>query len=294
MRIGIFLNWGKLQGIIDEARTVKEAGFESVWMGQIFGPDTLTAIAVAGREVPGLDWGTAVIPTFPRHPVALAMQALTVNTAIGGRLTLGVGPSHQLVIETLHGLDYSRPASHTEEYLKALVPLLHEGKVSSVGEQVTARMTLTDPEGLGVPVVLAALAPRMLRLAGSLADGTATWMTGPKTIESHIVPLVTAAAEEAGRPAPRVVMALPVAVTDDEAAARAKANEDFAIYGTLPAYRAVLDREGAEGPGDLVVAGSEAKIRDFVASLPEKGVTEFVAVPFTKRERTLEVLASLR
>ncbi|HZU78272.1 MAG TPA: TIGR03564 family F420-dependent LLM class oxidoreductase, partial [Acidimicrobiales bacterium] len=221
MRLGIWLTANELQGFVDEAWQARELGFRSVWSGQIFSLDTLTAMAVAGREVPGLEWGTAVVPTYPRHPVALAMQALTTNAAVGGGLTLGIGPSHQIVIETLHGLDYSRPASHTEEYLCALVPLLETGAVSTTGEQVTAHMTLTEPHALGVPVLLAALAPRMLRLAGTLASGTVTWMTGPKTIESHVAPSVRAAAEAAGRSAPRVVMALPVAVTDDAPAARA-------------------------------------------------------------------------
>lgn len=293
MRLGMFLPNDDLEQLVDAARGAKEAGFSSVWAGQIFGLDTLTAFAAAGREVPGLSWGTAVVPTYPRHPAALAMQAITTNVAVGGTLTLGIGPSHQIVVEAIHGLDYSRPASHTEEYLRALLPLLDTGAVSSTGEQVSAHLTLSTRAGLGVPVLLAALAPRMLRLAGSVAAGTVTWMVGPKTLETHIAPSVRAAAEAGGRPAPRVVMALPVAVTDDEAGARAQAAEVFSIYGTLPAYRAVLDREGAGGPGDVVAAGDEASVTDFVRSLPERGVTEFVAVPFANRARTVETLASL-
>ena len=293
MRLGLFLPNDDLEQLIEAARQAKEAGFPSVWSGQIFGLDALTAFAAAGREVRGLSWGTAVVPTYPRHPAALAMQARTTNAAVGGTLTLGIGPSHQIVVEAIHGLDYSRPAAHTEEYLRALLPLLDTGAVSSAGEQVSAHLTLSTSAGQGVPVVLAALAPRMLRLAGSVAGGTVTWMVGPKTMESHIAPSVRAAADAAGRPEPRVVMALPVAVTDDEAGARALAAETFSIYGNLPAYRAVLDREGAAGPGDVVMAGDEQTVSAFVRSLPERGVTEFVAVPFANRARTVETLASL-
>lgn len=293
MRIGMFVQVDRLDDMVEAARRAKSAGFGSVWSSQIFGLDALTAIAVAGREVPGLDWGTAVVPTYPRHPVALAMQALTTNAAVGGRLTLGVGPSHQIVVETLHGLDYSRPGSHTEEYLKALVPLLTEGRVASSGEQVSATMTLTATEALGVPVLISALAPRMLKLAGTLAAGTVTWMTGPKTVQSHIVPTIRAAAAEAGRPAPRVVVALPVAVTEDEASAREAAAQAFSVYGTLPAYRRVLDREGAAGPGDVIIAGDESKVRDAIESFPATGATDLVVVPFGDAERTTEFVGSL-
>jgi F420-dependent oxidoreductase-like protein len=293
VRIGLWVQADELDTLIRQAAKAKAAGFQSVWAGQTFGLDTLTAFAVAGREVPGLAWGTAVVPTYPRHPAVLAMQALTTNTAVGGTLTLGIGPSHKIVIESIFGLDYSRPASHTEEYLRALVPLLDAGSASFAGEQVRAQLGLTARQGLGVPVLLSALAPRMLRLAGSLAAGTVTWMTGPKTVESHIAPSVRAAAEAAGRPEPRVVMALPVAVTDDEAAARAKGAELFAVYGGLPAYRAVLDREGAAGPAEVILAGDERMVLDVVRSLPERGVTEFVAVPFAEQERTIEALATL-
>ena len=293
MRVGLWLTAEHLDGVVEAAREAKEAGFASVWNGQIFGGDTLTTFAVAGREVPGLDWGTGVVPTYPRHPLALAMQAVTTNAAVGGRLTLGVGPSHQVVVEAIHGLDYSRPASHTEEYLRALVPLVTEGAVSVTGEQVSAHAALSNRDGLGVPVLLAALAPRMLRLAATLAQGTVTWMVGPRTVAEHIAPSVRAAAEEAGRPAPRVVMALPVAVTDDPGEARSRAAEIFSVYGTLPAYRAVLDREGAEGPGDVVIAGDAGEVTGRIAALADAGVTEFVAVPFAERARTVDALRAL-
>ncbi|HMK64103.1 MAG TPA: TIGR03564 family F420-dependent LLM class oxidoreductase, partial [Acidimicrobiales bacterium] len=271
----------------------KEAGFPSVWAGQIFGLDTLTAFAVAGQHVDGLAWGTAVVPTYPRHPAVLAMQALTANAALGGRLTLGVGPSHQLVVEGVYGLDYSRPGSHTEEYLRVLVPLVQQGQVSVDGDQVSAHMTLSVPEGSGCPVLVSALGPRMLRVAGEQADGTITWMAGPKTVAQHISPTIRRAAARAGRRDPRVVVALPVAVTEDPATAKEKAAQSFAVYGTLPAYRAMLEREGAAGPADVALVGTAASVQDAIRSLEDGGVTEFVAAVFTERQRTVEALAEL-
>lgn len=293
MRIGLWVGAEELQGVTEQARKAKEAGFSSVWAGQVFGLDTLTAFAVAGSHVAGLEWGAAIVPTYPRHPAALAMQAITTNAALGGRLTLGIGPSHQVVIEGMFGLDYSKPGTHTEEYLHALLPLVREGRTSATGTQVSAHVTLSTTEGLGLPVLVSALAPRMLRLAGSLADGTVTWMTGPRTVAEHVVPSIRKAAADAGRPEPRVVMALPVAVTDDPPSVRARAAELFAIYGGLPAYRAVLDREGAEGPADVVLAGDEASVQSEIRSLEDKGVTEFVAVCFAERQRTVDALARL-
>lgn len=295
MRIGLWIGEAQdLPGIVDQARRAKEAGFPSVWAGQIFGLDVLTAFAAAGSQVEGLDWGTAVVPTYPRHPAVLAMQARTANAAVGGRLTLGVGPSHQVVVESIFGLDYSKPATHTEEYLRALVPLVRQGQVSVDGSQVSAHLTLSTAEGQDMPVVVSALGPRMLRLAGELADGTVTWMTGTKTIADHIVPSIRQGAAQAGRPPPKVVVVLPVAVTDDPSAARARAGELFAGYGTLPAYRAMLDREGAAGPADVVVAGDAAHVQGAVRALEDAGATEFVAVCFTERQRTVEALDGLR
>ena len=152
-----------------------------------------------------------------------------------------------------------------------------------------------DISGVEPPtVLLAALAPRMLELAGSQADGTITWMTGPQTVADHIVPSITAAAEKAGRPTPRVVVGLPVAVTDDPDAARAQAAEAFSVYGFLPSYRAMLDREGAAGPADVAIVGDEGTVTKELQRVADSGATDFVAAPFANVERTLDVLAAAR
>jgi F420-dependent oxidoreductase-like protein len=293
MRIGVFIGAQGLDEFVSDVRGAADAGFASAWAPQIFGLDALTALAVAGREVPGIEFGTAVVPTFPRHPTSLAIQALTTQAASGGRLTLGIGLSHQVVVEGMWGLDFSKPARHMREYLSALLPLLRDKSVSFTGETIKATGQLQSNVSPPPPVVLAALAPRMLALAGSMCDGTVTWMTGPKTVGSHIVPHITQAADDAGRPTPRVVVALPVAVTDDEAGARERAANAFVIYGQLPSYRAMLDREGAPTPADVAIVGSESVVCAQIEEIFAQGATEFVAVPFINREETLGVLATI-
>jgi 5,10-methylenetetrahydromethanopterin reductase len=280
----------------DALRRAADDGFASAWMNNIFGLDALTALAVAGSQVPGIELGTAVVPTYPRHPAALAQQALTVAAATDGRLTLGVGTSHEVVIRDMFGHDFSRPVEHTREYLSILRPLLHGEPAKVRGNQLSADITLATPGPTPIPLLLAALGPRMLRLAAEYADGTVLWMTGPATVRSHIVPTITAATEAVGRPSPRVVCILPICVTSDPAAARAAAAKVFAPYGQLPSYRAMLDREGAAGPADVALVGDEAAVEAQLADLADAGVTDFVAGEFGRGEdatRTRRLLTSL-
>ncbi len=293
MRIGVFQEAQTVDDLCQRVANAKELGFPAVWAPQIFGFDALTGLAIAAREVGGIDLGTAVVPTYPRHPMALAAQARTVQQVAGGCFTLGVGLSHKIVIEDMLGISFARPVDHMREYLEILLPLLDDQGVSFAGDHYTAHVQLTIPAPSRVPCLVAALGERMLALAGTVADGTATWMTGPTTIASHVVPRISEAAAAAGRPAPRIVSALPVAVTDDPDRARADAAEMFAMYGILPSYRAMLDREGAADPSDVAIVGDEATVRAGVEAMFEAGATELVAVPFANRARTLELLASL-
>ncbi|GAA3103908.1 TIGR03564 family F420-dependent LLM class oxidoreductase [Streptosporangium carneum] len=297
MRIGLFLSepkgpdaLGKLREQIERAA---EDGFSSAWMSNIFGLDALTALAVAGSGTPGIELGTAVVPTYPRHPAVLAQQALTADAALGGRLALGIGLSHQVVIEGVYGYSFDRPARHMREYLSVLVPLVRGEQVAFEGETLRAQIGLATPRTGELPVLIAALAPRMLRLAGELADGTVLWMTGPRTVAEHIVPAVTEAARAAGRPAPRVVCALPIQVTDDVEAARARAAEVYEFYGQLPSYRAMLDREGAKDPADVAIIGDEETVSARIGLLAQAGVTDFVAAEFGGDARTREFLRTL-
>ena len=285
-----------LSRLRDQLQRAADDGFASAWVSNIFGLDALTALAVAGSQVPGIELGTAVVPTYPRHPAVLAQQALTVATALGGRLTLGIGLSHKIVIEDMYGYSFDRPARHMREYLSILLPLLNGEQASFQGETMRAQIGLSTPRPRRVPVLLAALAPQMLRLAGQRADGTVLWMTGPATIRDYIVPTITQAAAAAGRPSPRVVCLLPVCVTDDPDGARARANRVFAIYAQLPSYRAMLDREGAAQPGDVVLTGDEDAVAAQIRALDEAGVTDFVAVEYSRGEdqvRTRALLKSL-
>jgi 5,10-methylenetetrahydromethanopterin reductase len=303
MRIGIFA-CGPGMGLdapLDEMleRFVKaEAdGLASAWAANIFNYDALTLVTLAGRATKTLELGTAVTPTYPRHPAALAQQALTAQAAVGNRLTVGIGLSHKLVIESLFGLDYSTPIRHMREYLSVLTGLLtgqptaYQGKEYRVGAQITV------PGAARPAVLIAALGPKMLKLAGTMADGTITWMGGPKYLEQTAVPLITKAAREAGRPAPRVVAGFPIAVTSKPDVARAAAVTTFAMYSSLPAYRAILDIEGAPDAAGASIIGDEAEVRRRLKHLSDIGVTDLNAAPFpiaddpSAMQRTLEFLA---
>jgi 5,10-methylenetetrahydromethanopterin reductase len=297
MRIGIFggdTANGPIDAIVDAARAAADVGFATFWLPQIFGCDALTALAVVGHEVPGIELGTAVVPTYPRHPMMLAQQAMTTQAASGGRLALGIGLSHQLVIEGMFGYSFEKPVRHMREYLDVLVPLTREGAVSYTGETVTANGGVEVKGSTPFPILLAALGPKMLELAGRVGDGTITWMTGPATLDDHIVPTITAAADDAGKPAPRVVVGLPVCVTDDVAGARERAAKVFSIYGTLPSYRAMLDREGAADPSDVAVVGDEATVQAAVEHIAGVGATDFLANVYGSREERTRTTALLR
>ncbi len=280
----------------DHLRAGADDGFASAWMANIFGLDALTALAVAGNGIEGIEIGTAVVPTYPRHPAALGQQALTTALALGGRLALGIGLSHKIVIEDMYGHSFDSPAIHMSEYLSILLPALEGEQVNFTGKTMRANIGLSAPRIGAVPVLLAAMGPQMLKLAGERTDGTILWMTGPATVRDYIAPTINAAAQAAGRPAPRVVCILPVCVTDDPEAAKARAAKVFEIYGHLPSYRAMLDKEGAAGPADVAIVGAEDTVAGQIRALAECGVTDFVAGEFgtgTERQRTRDVLKRL-
>lgn len=288
MQIGLFAFQETISGLRDLARTAHEQGFTSMWIPQIFGQDTLTAIAVVGQDVPEITFGTAVVPTYPRHPQMLAQQALTVNNAVDGRLVLGIGPSHKPVIEGMWGMSFDKPIRHLREYLEILMPLLHDKKVRFRGETLTALADISV-QGPAPKVMMAALGPQLLKVTGRMADGTILWMTGPRTIAEHSAPTIREAAAEAGRPEPEIVAGFPVCVTDGsqaaDTAAREHAAKEFAIYGELPSYRAMLDREGYDGPADIALIGSAGEVEERISALADSGVTTFCANEFGNRDQ---------
>jgi F420-dependent oxidoreductase-like protein len=302
MRIGIngtgLVGRASVAQVTEHAATAARSGFASYWLAEhpTGGFDALTVLALVGREVPGMELGTAIVPTMPRHPMVLAGQATTVANALGGRLTLGVGLSHEAMMAEL-GIDFGKPIRHLREFLSILVPLLEQGRVRYDGETLTCHAELFRKPERPLPVVVAALGPQALKVAGTLADGTTLAWVGPKTIAGHIVPRIGAAAAAVGRPAPRVIATLPVCVTTQPRAVRELIDRNLALYGTLPSYRAMFDREGVAGPGDVALVGSEAEVRAGIASLADAGVTDFAASEITRspdeRAATRELLVAL-
>jgi F420-dependent oxidoreductase-like protein len=198
-----------------------------------------------------------------------------------------------LVIEDMLGMSYDKPAAHMKEYLQVIAPLIRGEAVDFSGEQYKVKLALDVPGSTEVPLIIAALGPAMLKLAGTYADGTTTWMTGPVTIENHIVPHISEAAREAGREAPRIVCGLPIVVTDDVDAARGKIAKELAVYGMLPSYRAMLDREGVAGPAELSIVGDESAVRSEIQRLRDAGVTDFNAAVVPVGEGSLEATLDL-
>jgi F420-dependent oxidoreductase-like protein len=296
MKIAIGLDTdGPLERTLDQARELRGRGFTSMWASQIFGPDTLTVLAIVGRELTDVDLGTAVIPIHPRHPAILAAQARTVQDAIGGHLSLGVGLSHQVIVEGVWGLSFDRPFKYMAEYIAALGPMLQGTKVATQGERVSVTsMGPVGPKVVEAPsLLIAALGPKMLELAGSMTDGTLLWLTGRETIASHIAPRLREAAAAAGRPEPRIVCSLPICVTSDVEKARTRINKVLAVYSTLPSYAAMMAKEGAAEVADVALLGTHDQVLEQLHHLAEAGVTEFSAAPAgssDEREATLAVL----
>ncbi len=263
-----------ISGLIARAQKMEQLGFASFWMAHMFGLDALTALALVGQATSRIELGTAVVPTYPRHPLAMAQQSATTNAAAGGRFTLGIGLSHKPIIEGMFGMSYAHPARHMKEYLEILAPALRSEKIDYRGELYGAHAQLQVSEAPTTGLVVAALGERMLELAGTHADGTITWMTGPRTLEQHVIPRIRAAAERAGRPAPRIVAGVPTAIVTDLDAARARIDKGMAMYGKLDSYRGMLDREGAAGPADIAMIGDEAALRKQIQRFRDIGVTD--------------------
>ncbi len=302
MRIGIngtgLVQSASVPRVIDDARTAAADGFASYWLAEhpTGGFDALTVLTAVGIAVPDLELGTAIVPTYPRHPMVLAGQAATAADAIGGRLTLGVGLSHQVMMAQL-GIGFEKPIRHLREFLSILMPLLREGQVAYRGETLACEATMFKQPSQTVPVLVAALGPQALAVAGRLADGTTLAWVGPRTVREHIAPGIQAAAESSGRARPRIVATLPVCVTDAESTVRARIGETLGMYGKLPSYRAMFEREGVDGPAELAIVGSSAQVIDRINALGDAGVTDFAASEFAlnadDREATRALLKSL-
>ncbi len=277
------VRWGLAGGValssIDEVRQsatwAADIGFDGFWISQANAVDPIVALAAVADEVSGLiEVGTSVVPLYGRHPLGLAQMVRTAQSALEGRLTLGIGPSHRGPVSDSMGLAWDRPLGYTSEFLDGLEPLLAGEPAAAEGEQLTTRaeLNISAPD---TPILLAALGPKMLRLAGTRTAGTTVGQCGPKTIRTHIAPLVREAAAEAGRPEPRIMALIRLCVTDDHAGAFALAQEVGAAYSRWPSYAAVLEREGLDRPGELHLIGSADEVFDGLGRYADAGVTDF-------------------
>lgn len=272
-----------IDGTIAYLSELRDEGFARAWISQLpYEPDLLTILAVALREVDTIEVASAVVPIQNQHPMQMAQRALTVSLASGGRFILGLGMTHAAVTEGMWGIPWDKPVRRLNEFLDGVLPLLAGEPANASGQIVTSRGALMIPGAPRPDVYIAALGPQLLRVAGRRTSGTCTWMTGPGTLRDHVGPTLRQAAADAGRPdgSVRVVASLPVSVTDDVDATRKQAAEQFSMYGTLPSYRAMLDREGYAGPEDAAIIGDEATVRDRLAELRAAGVDEYVAAVF--------------
>lgn len=263
--------------LVAHATKAASDGMAGWWLAQVGLVDALTVLALAGDGTGDMELGTAVNATFPIHPTALAGKALTTQGAIGGRLTLGLGVNHAPVVDHTWGMPFEKPIRHMRDYLSCLQPLLETGAADYAGEDFTARFEGVRPASETPGLVLAAMGPQMLKVAGARTDGTILWMTGEKAISSQIAPILTESAAAAGKAAPRVICSLPIAVTDDEGGMRDFVGQILAGYGDLPSYRAMMDIDGNAGPGDAMICGDEESVRQQLEAIAAAGATEFAA-----------------
>ncbi|RIK43770.1 MAG: LLM class F420-dependent oxidoreductase [Chloroflexi bacterium] len=287
-----------LEQMLAQIERAERLGFSSVWTVNIqsAGYDALTMLALAGRCTERIELASFVVPTWPRHPAVMAQQALTAQVASRGRLTLGIGLGHQVVIEAQLGIPWEQPVRHMREYLACLRGLLAGEVVTRAGKGVRiTNFRIAVPDDIDPPPVLvAALGPRMLELAGREAAGTVVWMGGARYLAEHAVPTISAAAAAAGRPATRVVNCVPVCVTDNGPAVRAQVAAAFERYGQLPSYRAILDKADAPDPSHVALIGTEDEVLARLRELAAAGVTDFgasiFAPPGERVERTEQLL----
>ncbi|MEX5636920.1 TIGR03564 family F420-dependent LLM class oxidoreductase [Parafrankia sp. FMc2] len=300
MKIGLTGRPATVEKLVQYVKAAERDGFSSVWLDSTALGDPLAAMAVAGRETSTIELGTAVLQTYPCHPVLQANRAAAAAAAMGRPgFTLGIGPSHKPLVSGMYGLSYEHPGRNTEEYLRILGGLLRGKTVTFEGSDWTARGARVPMEQ-PVPVLLAALGPRLLRVAGEQADGAVLFLAAARAIETHVAPRLRAAASAAGRPEPRIVAGLPVAVHDDITEARAATATTSGVYESLPNYRRIMEIGGAQSPADAAILGDEKSVTRQLQGLLDAGATDIqvFVVPVgtdrrASRQRTMDLLASL-
>jgi F420-dependent oxidoreductase-like protein len=298
MRIGIIGGGpGKtLTDLVDEAARARQDGLTSYWLSRDTGADLLTAVAVIGRVVPDLEFGVSVTATFLRHPMALAVQALTVQDAIGGRLVLNVGPPLPHNRESFSGFIFEQPTIHMRRVVTVLRRLLNGESLDDLGRTMAVRGR-AEVNAVAPAVLMSAFKPAMLRFAGEEADGVVTWMVGHKTLANFVIPQVRQAAASAFRRPPRILAAVAVCVTRRAEPAIDSARERLAVYGSMASYRSLLAREGVLSPHELFIVGTEEQVRAGLERFALNGASELLVVEMCpdpdSARRTRRLLASL-
>jgi len=282
MRIGLTGGGASVDRVVRQAKEAEADGFSALWYASIVTGDPLVAMAIAGRETSTIELGTAVLQTFPCHPLLQANRVSSVVDAMGRPgFTLGIGPSHEPVIRGAFGMSYDHPGRSTDEYVQILTALLRGENVDFDGSDWSAHTAgRAVPPSHPVPVLVSALGPRLLRVAGEHADGTVLWMAPARAIETHVAPKLHASAAAAGRPAPRIVAGLPVAVHDDIAEARAAASASSSMYAQMENYTRILEIGGAGTPADAAIVGNESSVTSQLQSLLDAGATDIWAAVF--------------
>lgn len=301
MKIGLGGGAATIERIIEQAQEAEASGFTTLWYPSAVLGDPLVPIGVAGRATSSIELGTAVLQTYTAHPLLTAARATSVSAAMGRPgFALGIGPSHDRAVEGVYGLSYAHVGRHTEEYTRVLVAALQGHDVHVDGEEFQVHASAPASPPYPVPVLLGALAPRMLRVAGEVADGTVTWMANRTALEEHVVPRIRAGASAAGRPAPRIVAGLPVAVHDDVREARDDAARQYGFYGELPNYARILRAGGLERSADACIVGDEDSVAAQLRAIVDAGATDVWAAIFpvgadrkASRARTRALLEAL-
>ena len=308
--IGVHIDFGRdAPGLVDAIVSADQAGLDVAWLTSgTVSPDPLAVFAAAAARTERIEFGTSILPTFPRHPLAVAQGALAVDQLAPGRLRLGVGPGHRGTVEQMYGISFDRPLGHLREYLTVLKAILNGGEVSHHGERLTAEAKLPAPTQ--VRVMASALRRNAFRLCGELAEGAISWMCPLPYIRDIAAPALAEGAQQAGRPRPPMIVHTPVVVSEDSEAVRAAARRQFGVYPRLPYYAQMLQDAGfpeaagaecSDAMADaLVVSGSEEEVAGRIAALPDYGVDEMLAAivmvgddPKPSADRTLALLAEL-
>lgn len=263
--------------VVERSRIAHAAGLDRVWLAQLPTTEALSLAPIIGTAVPGLSVGTSVVTLHPRHPLPVAVQARIAQAATVGGFTLGLGLGAPALDRDTYGVDDRRRIGRLKEFLEVAAHVRDGGRVDHEGDLFTARSSAPPlAGGDGFRLLVAAMGPQSLAVAGRLADGILPNLAGPKVLRESIIPALAEAAERAGRPSPQVVALVPVVVTSEPDRVRALARERMAFYGDIPSYRAVLDREGLDHAADLALIGDESRVAEGLARFVEAGVTEFV------------------